>query len=154
MATIARIIAVTLLLGVASAAAADEQRARVNYMIHCQGCHLPEAEGYPGKVPRMKNFAGYFLHSQEGREFLLRVPGVATSSLANDQLTELMNWLMLTYSAEQMPSDSDPFTVAEVAALRENPEADPETTRTRILERIAEDVPELAQELARENEKR
>lgn len=153
MVTIVRIIAAVLLLGVSSGAAADEQRARVNYMIHCQGCHLPEAEGYPGKVPRMKNFVGFFLHSQEGREFLLRVPGVSTSSLADDQLAELMNWLMQAYSEEQMPRHSKPFTVAEVATLRKNPEADPATTRERILERIAEDVPELAQELATENGK-
>lgn len=152
MATIARIVAVALLLGAGSATGADEQRARVNYMIHCQGCHLPDAAGYPGKVPRMKNFVGYFLHSQEGREFLLRVPGVSTSSLANEQLTELMNWLMQTYSAEQMPPDSEPFTVAEVAALRKHPEGDPETTRRRILKEIAEDVPALAQAIAAENE--
>lgn len=152
MATLARIIALAALSGFTCDADADEQRARVNYMIHCQGCHLPEAVGYPGKVPRMKNFVGYFLHSEEGREFLLRVPGVSTSSLADDQLTELMNWLMQTYSAEQMPRDSEPFTVAEVAKLRKNPEADPEVTRTRILARIADNVPALAQELATDDE--
>jgi len=150
MATLARMIAVAVLIGFTSDAGADEQRARVNYMIHCQGCHLPEAVGYPGKVPRMRDFVGYFLHSREGREFIIRVPGVSTSSLGNDQVTELMNWLLLTYSAPQLPRNFVPFTVDEVATLRPDPEPDPEATRKRILERIAAEVPALAQELEAE----
>jgi mono/diheme cytochrome c family protein len=140
------------MLGNAQNSLADDQRARVNYMIHCQGCHLPGAAGFPGKVPRMRDFVGYFLHSREGREFLLRVPGVSTSAMASDQLAELMNWLVRTYSAEQMPPAFEPFTVAEVATLRKNPEADPESTRKRILDEIAEDVPSLARELVAEYE--
>ena len=136
-----------LAMGLVPVASADDQRARVNYMIHCQGCHLPEAVGFAGKVPRMNGFAGYFLHSQEGREFLIRVPGVATSSLADDQLTELMNWLLLTYSAGQLPEPFVPFSVAEVAALRPDLEADPEKTRMRILRQIARGLPSLAVEL-------
>ncbi len=150
MATLVRIIGVAVLIGFTSDAGADEQRARVNYMTHCQGCHLPEGVGYPGKVPRMKDFVGYFLHSQEGREFIIRVPGVSTSALRNDQVTELMNWLLLTYSARQLPRNFVPFTVDEIAALRPNPEPDPETTRKGILERIAAEVPALAQELEAE----
>ena len=147
MAAIVRIAALLLLLGAIDSVAADGQRARINYMIHCQGCHLPEAMGVPGRVPRMKDFVGYFLHSQEGREFIVRVPGVSTSSLPDDQLTELMNWLLQTYSAEQLPVDFVPYSVAEVAKLRPDLESDPETTRSGILERIAAHVPELAQEL-------
>jgi len=150
MATLVRIIAVAVLIGFTSDAGADEQRARVNYMTHCQGCHLPEAVGYPGKVPRMRDFVGYFLHSQEGREFIIRVPGVSTSALRNDQVTELMNWLLLAYSAEQLPKNFVPFTVDEVATLRPDPEPDPEATRKGILERIAAKVPALAQELEAE----
>lgn len=150
MATLARIIAVAALISFTSDAGADEQRARINYMIHCQGCHLPEAVGYPGKVPRMRDFIGYFLHSREGREFIIRVPGVSTTSLPNDQVTELMNWLLLTYSAPQLPRNFVPFTVDEIAALRPDPEPDPETTRKGILERIAAEVPALAQELKAE----
>jgi len=151
MAVISRVATAALLIVFTSSAGANEQRARVNYMIHCQGCHLPEAAGYPGKVPRMRDFVGYFLHSREGREFIIRVPGVSTSSLANDEVTELMNWLLLTYSAPQLPEDFVPFTVDEVAALRPDLETDPETTRRGILERIAIGVPSLAQELESQN---
>lgn len=141
-----------IFIAAGSIARADDRRAQFNYTMHCQGCHLPDAMGFQGKVPRMKDFVGYFLHSQEGREFLLRVPGVSTSLLADDQLTELMNWLIRTHSAEQVPADFSPFTVVEVATLRRNPETDPEVTRKQILRRIAEELPALAIELAAESE--
>ncbi len=138
-------------MGLMPVANADDHRASINYMVHCQGCHLPEAVGFAGKVPRMKDFVGYFLHSREGREFVIRVPGVATSSLPDDELTEMMNWLLLTYSAEQLPKPFVPFSPEEVAVLRTNLEADPENTRMRILKQIAAELPSLADDLQQDS---
>ncbi len=140
-----------LAMGLMPFANADDQRASINYTLHCQGCHLPDALGYADRVPRMKNFVGFFLHSNEGREFVIRVPGVATSSLPDDQLTELMNWLLLTYSSEQLPESFVPFSVGEVSVLRTRLEASPGKTRTRILESIARGLPSLAAELQGES---
>lgn len=95
----------------------------------------------------MKDFAGYFLHSEEGRKFLIRVPGVAQSALNDDEIAELMNWLLMTYSAGQLPSEFAPYTWEEVDALRDDPEADPEVTRALILEDIAIRLPNLAVKL-------
>ena len=67
------------------------------------------------------------------------------------QMTELMNWLLLAYSTEQLPEPFVPFSVAEVAALRPDLEANPEKTRMRILGRIAQDLPSLAVALEEEN---
>ena len=120
-------------------------------MIHCQGCHLPGAEGFADKVPGMKDFVGVFLHSEEGRAFLIRVPGVATASLPDDQLAELVNWVLLTYSPQQLPDPFVPYSVPEVATLRIKLEADPETTRSRILEEIAQAFPALADDIREES---
>ena len=139
--------AALLLLLAASAAVADDRRAHVNYMLHCQGCHLPDAAGHEGKVPPMKNFVGYFLHSEEGRDFLIRVPGVAHAAIDDEQLAELMNWLLLSFSEEQLPSGFTPFTESEVRRLRANPENNPDSVRHDILASIARDVPSLQSEL-------
>lgn len=136
-----------LVLLMGDAALADDRRAEVNYMLHCQGCHLPEAEGFAGKVPPMNNFVGYFLHSDEGRDFLIRVPGVASSALGDAELAELMNWLLQTYSARQLPSAFEPFTADEVGALRSEPVPDPESTRNLILAKLAGEFPAVAAEL-------
>lgn len=144
MAVVIRVIVCTIFAFANVAASADDQRAQVNYMLHCQGCHLPEAEGFAGKVPPMKDFAGYFAHSKEGREFLIRVPGVAQSALGDSEISELMNWLLQRFSAEQLPEEFAPFTAAEVNRLRQDPESSPESTRQFILENIANDLPSLA----------
>ena len=141
------LIRIALLILTCQAAIADDRRAEVNYMLHCQGCHLPNAEGHEGRVPPMKDFVGYFLHSEEGREFLIRVPGVAQSALGDEELAELMNWLVVTHSAGQLPDPFVPFSIAEVARLRTDPVADPEKTRQRLLEDIASHKPALRAEL-------
>ncbi len=99
----------------------------------------------------MKDFVGYFLHSPEGREFLIRVPGVAHSALGDNEITELMNWLLQSFSADQLPATFAPFTVDEVTALRQDPESAPDTARVAILGKIAADLPSLANELANDN---
>ncbi len=41
----------------------DEERARYNYVIFCQGCHLPDAGGSDyADVPAIKNYIGNFLN--------------------------------------------------------------------------------------------
>ncbi len=132
-------------------ATADDRRAEANYMLHCQGCHLPGAEGSEGRVPPMNDFVGYFLHSQAGREFLIRVPGVAHAALSDGEVTELMNWLLRRFSLAQLPKQFEPFTVAEVSRLRRDVEQAPDATRIRILAKISADNPSLEIELADNN---
>lgn len=124
------------------AAAEGDTRARINYMIHCQGCHLPGAAGFPGKVPPMNNFLGWFTHSEDGRRYLAQVPGVASSSLPDEELAELLNWMLQSLSGEQVAPRFEPYTASEVEALRQNQEADPERRRRQILETlVARGVP-------------
>jgi hypothetical protein len=143
------LIRATFLLLLSPLLLADERRAEVNYMLHCQGCHLPDAAGFEGRVPPMKNFVGYFLNSDEGRQFVVRVPGVAQSALNDDELAELMNWLLASFSAEQLPDPFVPFTADEVRGLRVDPEPDPVATRARIIDDLAETLPSLAVERER-----
>lgn len=100
-----------------------------------------------GKVPRMKNFLGYYLHSEEGRQFIVQVPGAATANLDDTRLADLMNWLLLSYSKIELPEDFEPYTAAEVGKLRPELEPNPDETRKRILLDIARDVPALASEM-------
>jgi hypothetical protein len=96
----------------------------------------------------MNNFIGYYLGSEAGRNFIIRVPGVATAHLPDNEIAELMNWLIETYSAQQRPENFVPYTAAEVGRLRKTPEAQPLTARREILAKIAAGNPELAQVLA------
>jgi len=118
--------------GVASA-----NRARVNYMLNCQGCHGPDAIGsVAANVPRMKDFVGSFLRVPGGREFLVQVPGSANASISDAELAELLNWMIPTVSAEQMPQEFIPYTTEEISALRYAPEEDVLGTRKLLVKAI------------------
>lgn len=147
MATVSRLIVLVASCWFATVAIADDRQATSDYQIHCQGCHLPQAQGVPGYVPRLNNFLGYYLHSEAGRRFVIQVPGAATANLTDSRLANLMNWLLFTYSEAQLPDDFEPYSVEEIAHLRPDLEPDPEVTRMKILQSIAADLPILASEM-------
>ena len=116
------------------AAPPDATRALQNYTLNCQGCHLADASGMEGRVPRLRGEVGRFLHVPGGREYLIRVPGVATTPLDDAALAELMNWLLGEFSATELPDDFRPYTAAEVGALRRHPLVEVEAARARLLQ--------------------
>ena len=113
-----------ILLSVPSWSAAQDTgdinvtRAKTNYMLNCQGCHQADGTGLPGNVPSMRGFAGRFLQVAGGREFLVQVPGSSNSPLDNAQLAELLNWILVTMSAEQLGDSFQFYTEEEVAEMR------------------------------------
>jgi len=115
-----RLIFFVLLIATAQAGAQDlnPERAQRNYMINCQGCHLPDGSGLAGSVPSMRNFVGNFLGVKGGREFLIQVPGSANSPLDDAALAELLNWILLNMSPGQIPPGFQPYTADEVSAVR------------------------------------
>ena len=129
-----------LVLGLAqplcAGAEIDEQRARIDYMLNCQGCHLPNGEG-AGDVPRMKDFVGNFLKVSGGREFLVQVPGSANAPLDDRRLADLLNWMLDEISRDQLPADYRPYTADEVAEFRARPLRDVLRTRVQLVQKIA-----------------
>lgn len=90
----------------------------VNYMLHCQGCHLPGGIGHPGIVPTLSENVGKFLHIPGGREYLVQVPGSAQSSLDDAQLAEVLNWLIEEFDKKHAPINFRAYTAEEVEKYR------------------------------------
>ena len=99
----------------------DPQRAEYNWVMHCRGCHGVNAKGSKGGAPNMVGEVGQFLHSPEGRAFLGRVPGVAFVELPDNEVAELLNWLIQKYDTEGMPNWFKPYGAEEVKQLRQRP---------------------------------
>lgn len=114
----------------------DTERAQVNYMLNCQGCHLPLGQGVEGAVPRMSGYVGNFLRVPGGREFLVQVPGSANAAIDDAALAELLNWLLVTMSPNELPQSWRRYTAAEVGALRVSPLREVEDVRARLVKRI------------------
>ena len=103
-----------------------------NYMLHCQGCHLPDGTATPGIIPPLVG-AAQFLEAEGGREYLVRVPGVALSTIPDDELAALVNWMLEQFSPGQIPENFEPYTAAEVAEYRQRPLVEVDKVRKEII---------------------
>ncbi len=108
---------VAALVVMAGAAHADAGRSR--FTLHCAGCHQLDGSGATEiGVPPMKGVIGNFLSLPAGRDFLVQVPGSSQSALDDAQLASELNWIIRTMAEQSMPPDFQPYSEAEVHALR------------------------------------
>ncbi len=105
---------------------------RVNYLLHCSGCHLPNGESAPPDVPSLRDHLGEIASSSAGRDYLARVPGAAQTPLSDSELAEVLNWMLLEFNAQSLPESFVPLTASEVAESRQNVLADPEGYRKQL----------------------
>ncbi|MCY4361928.1 MAG: cytochrome c [Gammaproteobacteria bacterium] len=115
---------------------ANEILARQNYILNCQGCHLPDGSGSEGNVPKMNDFVGYFLHVPGGREFIVQVPGAAGAPISDQELADVMNWMLLNFSRNQLPDPFVPYEAEEIGELRKDPLIDIHHRREELIARI------------------
>ena len=129
---LAALVMLTLSFGLTSTDSSAAGSPQFNYILHCQGCHLADGQATPGKIPPLIG-AARFLGVEGGREFLVRVPGVSLSIISDDELAELMNWMLFRFSAEDKPADFEPYTAEEVGRYRQEPLVEVETVRAGLL---------------------
>ncbi|HFB54702.1 MAG TPA: cytochrome C [Hellea balneolensis] len=98
------------------------KKARQNWILNCQGCHKIDGTGRPEKgLPNLTGEVARFLHTPGGREYLSRVPGVTNASINDEDLTDLINWLLVRFDPEHIPQGHQPYTVQEVSQGRAHP---------------------------------
>lgn len=132
-----RLVPLVLLWCSASLVAASEPaRVVFDYQMNCQGCHTPDGSG-AGSVPTMKDHVGVFLRSQAGREYLVRVPGSATSALDDERLAAVLNWIVEEFAGDSLPTSFTPYSADEVGQLRQRPLNETDKYRQGILHDIA-----------------
>jgi mono/diheme cytochrome c family protein len=119
--------------------AVDAQRAKQNYQLHCMGCHAEDGMGLAGHVPPIRLTLKPLLATAAGREFVLRVPGVAQSSLSSRELADVLNWLVRDFTAERDLTASRgaqvvaPLSAAEVERFRGKPLLDVQGARAQLI---------------------
>ena len=130
----------TLLLAAAGATAlattAVHASPQQDYVLYCMGCHGPQAEGVPGKVPPLAHALGRYMRSPAGRNYVLRVPGAANSVLSDAQLAAVLNWVAQTFDAEEL-AGVPLFTSEEVTGLRHSPLPSVLATRREVVTALA-----------------
>lgn len=115
-------VLLALLLNGACVAAGpiNEARAHINYQLYCQGCHSPDGMGHKS-IPRLADRVGNYLKLPAGRNYLVRVPGAATSILSDRDLAGVLNWIILHFGGDSTPPNFKHFTAREVGRLRSKP---------------------------------
>lgn len=108
-----------------------------DYILYCMGCHGPQAEGVPGKVPPLAHALGRYMRSPAGRNYILRVPGAANSVLSDAQLAGVLNWLAQTFDAQELSSEVPLFSAAEVTSVRHTPLPSVLATRREVVRELA-----------------
>ena len=105
----------------------------VNYQLRCMGCHLADGSGQPGRVPSIRRSLVLFSASAQGRDYVVRVPGVAQSPLSDQDTAVLLNWMARNLSDLTVPPDFVDYTQAEIHRLRLHPLVQVSAIRARLL---------------------
>ena len=99
----------------------DARRAWQDWTLNCQGCHRPDGNGSPATAPKLAGEVAKFLWVPGGREYLGRVPGIASSPLSDDELRQVVNWMLWRFDARDVPANFAPYTAREIGRLRVRP---------------------------------
>ena len=144
-----RVVALLALLGLVCAAAAapaagaeaDDAEtyrlAHLDYMLHCQGCHMPDGSGVEGAVPPLPGEVGKFISNPEWRDYLVQVPGASQALIDDEALARLMTWIVRRFDPENA-KDLKPYEAAEVGRLRRQPVTNPTEVRRHIIAGLAQ----------------
>ena len=116
-------VLIFLLLTLSLPVSAD--KARVNYLLHCAGCHLPNGSGVEPEVPSLRDKLGRLTQIKEGRGYLVQVPGASQVPLNDSELRDVVNWVLTEYNAETLPKNFTPLTTQEVTEYRKRPLLNP-----------------------------
>jgi len=107
-----------------------------SYLLHCSGCHIEDGSGDPPEVPDLRQNLDKLLGSDEGRGYMLRVPGVTDSPITTQEMADLMNWVISKFYPEL--EGFEPYSAAEVQAGRDNRLANPVKFRTEHFPQLSE----------------
>jgi hypothetical protein len=86
---------------------------------------LPNGEGVPPEVPSLRDELGKLVGIPGGRDYIVRVPGASQAPISDEELADVLNFVLTKFNGKTLASDFKPLTGPEVTASRRNILADP-----------------------------
>ena len=111
----------TLVLVALCATLHAEDISRANYQLKCAGCHGLEGVSNSERVPDLKDRVGRFLAVSQGRDYLVRLPNVAFSQTTDQELSDILNYVVFSLGGDSAPRGARPYTASEISPLRKRP---------------------------------
>lgn len=116
----------SLVMSPATVRAVEIEGPAHDYLLSCGGCHGLDGTG-SARVPSLRG-VDRLLARPGGRDYVLRVPGVASAPLSDARLAALLDWVF-THFDNRTPTN---FNAAEVGAARVSPWLDPKAVRAAL----------------------
>jgi len=126
-----------MLLATAGLDAAWGYQPAVNYQLNCMGCHGADGSGEPGRVPSVRRSLVLLSTLPEGREYIIRVPGVAQSPLSDEETAALLDWMARNLSDIPPRPGFIDYSASEVGRSRRHPLARVRSERERLLKSLS-----------------
>jgi mono/diheme cytochrome c family protein len=95
--------------------------AQGDYLLNCGGCHGFHGVSNAKLVPSLKDLVGYYLLTPEGRAYLPRLPNVAFSTLSDQKLAAVLNYVVFEIGGNSAPAGAKPYAAGEVGLWRKRP---------------------------------
>lgn len=128
---------------VAHQAVAAERSATKNYILRCLGCHGADGSGAPKQgIPAFPGLVDPLYSNDKGRTYLVHVPGVTASSLTNNEIAEVLNYVADRWA--KAPEQLQRFTAQEVQERQQVPVKDVVALRRALTEQLRQQGIELA----------
>ena len=120
------------------AAESELTPAQSDYLEQCGGCHGIQGNTAPAPVPVLRARVGYFMCTEAGRRYLIRLPNVSYARVDDESLADMMNFVVFGLGAPTAPANARGFTAEEVRELRSYPMlgSEVEVTRKLVVEEL------------------
>ena len=105
-------------LSVADAVIPALNHAQTSYVAGCGGCHGIQGISRNDLIPDLKDRAGYWLCTAEGRKYMVKLPNVALAPLSDAELADLMNFVAFDLGGVSAPKTAARYTASEITQLR------------------------------------
>ena len=90
-----------------------------------------------GGIPDFRGLVGAFAGDDDGRTYVMHVPGVVGSGLSDAEIAGVMNYVFETWGEKSLPAPYVPFTPDEVTARRARPVDDVVAFRRDVVEKLS-----------------
>lgn len=126
----------------ATAVQAADHSARFNYILKCAGCHTGTGKGLPhAGIPPFPGYIDAFARDDDGRTYMIHVPGVVGASLSDAQVADVLNYVVESWGD---PSAVAPFTAEEVRVRRAKAVPDVVVYRRQLVKRLKAEGAQVA----------
>jgi hypothetical protein len=87
-------------------------------------------------IPRLQDSVGAFADDDDGRTYVLHVPGVTNTSLDDEEIAAVLNYVMTRWGGKSLPDNYRAFTREEVARRRQYAISDVVALRRKVVARL------------------